>query len=157
MLGFAMLACTCNLLNQPNGQGQATPTNSQGQSTPTHGSAQSTPTSTQPGGGALNVARGAELFHCGLHLVYLRLQESVFIFQQADMLDRRRRLVRRGQISAATGRPGSRAPLATGGLVAPGAGHLGRPAHRPARLADRAVPGRAAQPRRPRRACPNLR
>jgi len=52
MLGFTMLACTCNLLNQPNGQGQATPTNSQGQSTPTHGSAQSTPTSTQPGGGA---------------------------------------------------------------------------------------------------------
>jgi hypothetical protein len=38
-----MLACTCNLLNQPNGQGQ---------STATHGSGQATPNSTQPGNAA---------------------------------------------------------------------------------------------------------
>ena len=52
MLGFAMLACTCNLLNQPNGQGQATPTHGSGQGTPTHASGQATPSPTQPGSGA---------------------------------------------------------------------------------------------------------
>ena len=50
MLGFAMLACTCNLLNQTNGQGQATPTHASGQGTPTHAPGQVTPTSTQPDG-----------------------------------------------------------------------------------------------------------
>jgi hypothetical protein len=52
MLVFAMLACTCNLLTQPNSQGQGTPTHASGQGTPTHGSGQGTPNSTQPGSGA---------------------------------------------------------------------------------------------------------
>jgi hypothetical protein len=52
MLGLAMLACTCNLLNQPNGQGQGTPTHASGQATPTKRPGQATPTSTQPGSAA---------------------------------------------------------------------------------------------------------
>lgn len=51
IMGLAMLACTCNLLTQPNNPGQGTPTKRPGNITPGNGSDPGTPSPTQPDNG----------------------------------------------------------------------------------------------------------